>query len=384
MRKYLFGIGMILSCSLWLGAQETIIRGNFKQTVNLVTPQSNTWQIQLKGMVPEGTNVKAGDPVVRFDTSNLVTEIENLETSLQLKWDEKNQKLTNYKHQTFELETKVKQAEIRYKIAQLEANIPRGIDSDYDYEKKQFEMKKALQKFADSKTEQRLKTTSLQAELKTIEIEIEEARNKLQKYKKILGSLTLYAKTDGTLMYAQHPWQRRKIQVGDNVFTSMTVATIPDKSSLYVDAWVDAMDMKILKSGLAVDFQLDAYPQKKFKGIIQDIMNSAESRKQWGRAHYFNVMINMKTRDESMMKPGMSAKCCVHIDYQENAILVPLEMVAYHQHTFWIKPRGKEVQKIRANGINYMFIRLADESPHHPGTVLEPINISELKDHVKK
>ena len=99
MAKHLFATGLFLSCSFLLFAQKTIIRGNFSQTIilngflkaqraeNLVVPQSTSWQIQLKWMAKEGTNVKPGDAVVRFDTSNLVTEIENLETSLELKWD---------------------------------------------------------------------------------------------------------------------------------------------------------------------------------------------------------------------------------------------------------------------------------------------------------
>lgn len=380
----------------WLPAEGTIKQGPFKKMViltgnlkarraeNLDTPPSNTWQIQIKWMVEEGTTVQPGDPVVRFDTSNLVTEIENLENSLQVKRDEKNQKLTNFKHQVYELETKVKQAELRYKIAKLDADIPKGIDPEYDYEKKQLNMKKVLQSYEDAKTAQRLQTASLKAELKKVDIEIEEARSKLRKYKKMLGGLTLHAKTSGTVVYGQNIFQDRKIQVGDNVFSSLTVATIPDKTSLYVDAWVDETDMKNLRAGQQVDLQLDAYPQKKFRGEIQDILKNAERRRQWGRGNYFNVLIQITKRDHTVMKSGMSVKCCVHVDTKENALLVPLAYAAYHNNAFWIKPRGKGIQKVEIKGINHMYLCLGDDSSLQPGTVLDPLGPKDLKENAKQ
>jgi len=68
-------------------AENRVKKGDFFQTVILtgslkaqkaehfVVPRTEAWQIQIKWMAREGDSVKPGDPVVRFDTSNLVSEI---------------------------------------------------------------------------------------------------------------------------------------------------------------------------------------------------------------------------------------------------------------------------------------------------------------------
>jgi len=66
--------------------QKVILTGSIhaKKAEYFTVPRNNTWRIQIKWMPEEGTEIKLGDPVVRFDTSNLVNEIENIEVALEV------------------------------------------------------------------------------------------------------------------------------------------------------------------------------------------------------------------------------------------------------------------------------------------------------------
>lgn len=70
------------------GDNLAVRRGTFRQRVlltgelaaergeALVVPRTSSWQLQIRWMAPDGTRVKAGDPVVAFDNSQFSSDLE--------------------------------------------------------------------------------------------------------------------------------------------------------------------------------------------------------------------------------------------------------------------------------------------------------------------
>jgi multidrug efflux pump subunit AcrA (membrane-fusion protein) len=316
-------------------------------------------------MFKEGEDVNPGDTVVRFDTSTLGTDIENLENSLQVKKEQKEQKIADYHHQKFEREVKLKQAEIDYKKAQIDASIPPGVEAKYEYDKKQLELKKKEQALKDARVEKETKLVALDSEIKKLDIEIREEQVKLERYKETLKNMSLTAKTAGTMVYEKMWWEDRKIQVGDTVFSSMPVAYIPDNESLQAEAWVDESDIHHIRPGQKVKLILDAYPQRQFTGTIKEVLNSAEDKRQWGRANYFRTNIQLDSREPAIMKPGMSVKCIVRAAASPGVLLVPLQMAHFDGQDFWLKVKGKEVIKVTPLGFNEFHLALPGDTYKH-------------------
>jgi len=373
--------------------KQKIIAGDFFQTVLLTgslqarnaehftVPQTPTWQVQIKWMVPEGESVNPGDPVVRFDNSNMTSDIENMEMNLRDKQEEKKQKRAEYSFQEKEVELKVKQAEIGYEKIKLDAAIPKGITSDYEYEQKQLALKTSEEALKKARVEKEVKLATLNSELKRLDIDIAEERGKLEQSRKTLEDLTLKAKTAGTVVYEDLGWpNRRKVQVGDNAFAFDTVATIPDRDSLQVEAWVNETDINRVKPGLRVDIVMDAYPDKRFSATVKDVLNSAEERQFWGKARYFSVLIEPDTRDFDIMKPGMSVKCLVHSAEYLDVLLIPIQMAYFDGRSFFVKPRGKTAVKIEPLGFNEFHLAITKNGPLEDGIVLETVNPSKIKE----
>ena len=162
--------------------------------------------------------------------------------------------------------------------------------------------------------------------------------------------MTLIARTEGAVLYAVDEWSGRKVQVGDTVFATYTVAQVPDLSSLQVQAWISETHIQHIKTGQSVDLSLDAYPDKHYRGVTGEISKSAEPVRRWGRSHYFRVHIEMEKLDPDIMKPGMSVKCEVQGPQYEDVLLVPLEMTLFDGQSFWIRPAGGEPLKLKALG----------------------------------
>ena len=57
-----------------------------------VAPQGEFWMIQIAWMIEEGESVKAGDPVVQYDTSSITAKLEQLEAKVRKVKAESRQK----------------------------------------------------------------------------------------------------------------------------------------------------------------------------------------------------------------------------------------------------------------------------------------------------
>jgi multidrug efflux pump subunit AcrA (membrane-fusion protein) len=381
----------------------SVTQGSFQSTVVLngsltalrseefKVPITETWRVQIKWMVKEGESVKPGDPVVRFDTANIASSIETAQDSLKAKLEEKTRKESEYEHQKFELDVEVKKAENDNRQKSLDASIPEGLESKYEYERKQLEKKRSDHVLASALTNRTVKLAEFESQLETLAIEVGELEAKLKKLRDSLNDLILFARTEGAVLYAVDDWSGRKVQVGDTVFATYTVASIPDMTSLIVQAWISETHIQRITTGQSVDLYLDAYQDKKYQGVIQAISRSAEPVRRWGRSHYFRVDIEIQKLEPDIMKPGMSVRCEVRGAEHKDVLLVPLEMTSFDGQSFWVRPAGGDAFKLTA--LDYSEFAVAASAAENPalkaGMALAPVgpvplHIEETKSDEKK
>jgi HlyD family secretion protein len=345
------------------GAEEPVRRvgrGDFQSKIILTgslaalraeefkVPITETWRVQIKWMAKEGETVKPGDPVVRFDTASLAASIETAQDALKAKLEETAQKHDVFENQAYELDVEVKKAENDNRQKSLDASIPEGIESKYEFDRKQLEKRISDQSLASARTKRSVKGAEMESQLKTLAIESAELEAKMAKQRRSLDELTLVARTEGAVIYAVDDWSGRKVQVGDTVFATFQVATIPDLSSLVVQAYLSEAHVQRVKAGQSVDLYLDAYPARLFHGAIREISKSADPVRRWGRSSYFRVDIGLDELAPDIMKPGMSVRCEVEGPAVKGVLLVPLEMTAFDGQSFWARPAGGPPVRITA------------------------------------
>lgn len=348
-------------------------------------PITQNWRIQIKWMVKEGDSVKPGDPVVRFDTANLAADLETNQDAVRTKREEKTQKEADYRHQKFELEVAVKKAENDVRRKEIDASIPEGVESRFEYDRKQLEKKKSDHSLESAETDLLVKLAETEAQIKTLEIEIGELEAKLQKIRQGLEEMTLTAHNAGAVIYAVEEWSGRKVQVGDTVFATRTIAHIPDLSSLRVEAWISETHVQQIQEGQAVDLYLDAYPENRFHGVIKGLSKSAEAIRRWGKSNYFRADIELDKLDPEIMKPGMSVKCDVLGTPHKDALLIPLEMTVFDGMAFWVKPEGGEPLNVDHLGFNEFVLaaRLEQNPGLRSGLALQPLKGLETRQQIK-
>ena len=311
--KIIFSI--IISCALIsmnAYAEKLLLTGQIgsssKQVVNAPT---GSQQFQIQWMEEEGKIVEKGKTVVLFDgaasQAQLIANEENLDRLL-LEFEElKVQQAQN----VIDASGRLKVAKMRVEKATIEASVPSSQVAAF--EKGQFEL--ALQRIIveQVKAEEALQL-SLQeqrAELTKKEVNILRVKEELVYLTGILAKLNVIAQVTGPVTYATHPWFGTKLSAGMNVRASWKVLDVQSTSNFQIETWIHEIDAVELDEKLEVEIVLDAYPNKKYRGVISSLSKQSERKALWSKSAYFPAIVTFDTAPEVNLLPGMSVRLLV-------------------------------------------------------------------------
>lgn len=289
---------------------DLILTGKIKATDNqtFYSPKTNSWQVQIQWMVPEGDIVEEGELVVVFDSGNIQTEIEQNEVNLITEQEELHRKKASGEQKLLETTYALKRTELLLERARIDADISLVHLSEYDYQKYQLELEKAILAHAKAKESLTQINVANKVELTKQNLKIENIEYQLKYKKQKLDKMSLYAERSGPVLYGSHPWTGKKIFVGMTAQPSWEIAEIPAMKGLYIEAWVHEVDYKYVKLGLTSLISFDAFPNEKFTAQLYDLSTQPEERKEWGNDVYYRSLFKFEKNEDLTLLPGMSVQ----------------------------------------------------------------------------
>lgn len=169
--------------------------------------------------------------------------------------------------------------------------------SDYDYETAIYQYEKAKSSYENS-------------------------LSSLEKCKTNLGYATIYSPIDGVVI-------SRAVEEGQTVaagFSTPTLFTIVnDLKKMEVIADVDEADIGEVKEGQRVDFEVDAYPDDVFNGIITQVRLEATTT---SNVVTYDVVINAPN-DALKLKPGLTANISIYTQELDNIPVIPSKALRF-------------------------------------------------------
>ena len=296
-----------------------------KNSVSIAAPRIRG-NLKIIFMVPEGTYVKAGDVVVKFDPTEVLTTFKDAESKLELAISDKDKLIAGHQSQEAQMESDLKTAELTYELSKLNLD-----QMKFEAEAKQQQAKLQYQK--DELTYNRTikdiesKKIILRSEKNRTEIEIKQRRTELDRAKADLDMLTLTAPTEGLVVYESN-WGNsgRKFAVGDNTWPGNTIVTLPDLSSMESVTSVNEVDVSRIKEKLPVELRLDAFQDSVFKGEISSVASLGKTKTYNSPIKVFEIFVSIKDRS-SILKPGMTTSNRIIINEIPNVIYIPQESV---------------------------------------------------------
>jgi HlyD family secretion protein len=298
------------------------------RSVNIMAPnQRSAFQSTITYLAPEGEQVKAGDRLVEFDSSTLLsqrTEIERRVAEAKLRIEKKKLDLEANR---CDLENAVVQAEYSLKENELYAKIPKDLQSVNQYEKYQVNLDKARVSLQKAKEQLANFEAIYPGQMKLVQITLDQALLDLKKNESDMAMLSVKAPQDGIVIYGDNWQNNRKMQEGDTVFMGMTVATLPDLDSLQVVGYVYDTELAFLSKNLPCTFGLDAIPVRRFQGSITTWASVATRKGFATTQKVFKAIIKPDAVDLSVMKPGMTAHVEIVLNMGSDVLTAPREYV---------------------------------------------------------
>jgi hypothetical protein len=65
---------------------------------------------------------------------------------------------------------------------------------------------------------------------------------------------------------------------------------------------------------------LDAYPNKKYRGVISSLSKQSERKALWGKSAYFPAIVTFETPPDIKLLPGMSVRMLVIKEDKEESV----------------------------------------------------------------
>lgn len=305
--------------------RRLVLTGTLEAVENTMVqvPQTTEQRITLQWLAPDGSEVRQGDPIAEFDSSPFSLALESGQNQVLVAKRTLNRLKKQADADAEESEILQERAQATFAKAELDAKAPPDLRSRQEYEKAQLALEQAHTALLKSEEDRTAQRSASATRIKTQEQDLITARRELQRAEEAVSVVRLKAPTDGILVIADHPWEGRRVQVGDTLWTGLAVAKVPDLSHMRVRAILWDVDDGALTTGMKARCTLDAVPDRHFGGRVADITPVAQEARRFSLRRGFNVVIDLDMVDPEVARPGMSIHVDIALPGPDGAVLIP-------------------------------------------------------------
>lgn len=280
--------------------------------------------IKITDLVPEGTEVKAGDYVATLDRTSfdnsLKDELERLttyETNLEVKVLDTAVTLSNLRDNIKNLRFSVEEAKITLQQSKYEP--PTTIrQAEISLDKANRSLEQAVRGYA-------LRVEQARSDMRNMKTQLAEQRQRVADLQAVLSKFVITAPSSGMVIYKRDRTGAKR-KVGSSISPwDNVVATLPDMSSMISKTYVNEIDVSKVKPGQRVDIVVDAFPEKKYTGTVTSVANIGEQLPN-ADAKVFEVQIKVDGSD-LILRPSMTTGNKIITKTIDDVIYVPLESV---------------------------------------------------------
>lgn len=289
----------------------------------VTVPALPSWQTSIKWLSPDGVDVKAGDRVAELDNTSIATDLDQkkqAETQARQELEQKNAEWSaDLKDKALEVERK--KSELAK--ATIEAAIPADIISKRDYEDRQTKLKRASTEYDKARETLRSQQKAVASDRANLVVKITKASREVETSLRALDQMVLRAPRDGIVVIRDHPWEGRKLQNGDTVWVGFPIAQMPEIDSLQVNASLADVDDGRIAVGMPATVTIDGYPNVHFPATVSTIAAVAQEEARLSMRRKFRVVIKLARIDQSLMRPGLSARVEIRRGVENNVLIAP-------------------------------------------------------------
>ena len=301
------------------------------------------WNFKISFMAPEGSEVEAGDPVLRFDGSDL-------EQQLFRQTGERDRAAKEVEKRRLELEKERRgkqlthaEAGARLRRADLELAVPPEIEAPAVVRQAEIDRRLAELELASIDSGLAYLDQRAHAEIDTLVRRRDRAAARVTELSAQIESLTVRAPRAGTVIYVAESRTNQKKKIGDSVWVMAKVIELPDLGSLRAKGHVAEADAGKIRLGQAVRLRFDAFPDRIVHGRVDSVRRTVQTKPgSANQAKIVRLEVVLDNADPRRMRPGMRFRGAIETERLDQALVVPKEAVFF----------GSEGAELRVAGLS--------------------------------
>ncbi|MCX6137215.1 MAG: efflux RND transporter periplasmic adaptor subunit [Ignavibacteriales bacterium] len=213
-------------------------------------------------------------------------------------------------------------------------------------EKAQSEFKRAeelFQKKLTSEQEFISAKTALQvakSQYESAKAGVAQAQASLRDSKESLAKTSVYSPMDGVV--SQLISEAGERVSGSSFMQGTEIMTIADLSMMEARVDIGENDVVMISVGDTARVQVDAYANRKFKGTVSEIANTAKTKGAGSQDEVTNFEVKIRIVDKDVVfRPGMSMSADIETETKKSVLSIPIQSVT----TRVMKPKEGEKPK---------------------------------------
>ena len=317
--------------------------------------------LKITNMISDGKEVNKGDTVITFDASELKksiitsqqqleianaefeklkatqqSEIEDLESDLEITQISQKISKINFEQATFESE--VTKKEINLKLETANIALARA--------KEQIENRKKIQK----------------EDIFQKSLSMKQTKALLDDANGSLNNLFVITPAPGIAILKDNWMTSQKWQAGDQPYSGTTLIELPDLNEMMAEVKINEVDIAKITPGLKVEIKPDAYSDTTFSGKVIAIANLAQNKDAKSKIKIFPVKIAINNKTVSLL-PGLTVSCKIKINELTKVLYVPVEAIFKEQGNGFVYVKttsGFKRKDIKIGAVNTDFVVVKD------------------------
>lgn len=326
--------------------------------------------VEIRDLAPEGSRVQAGDVLVRLDTTDLEIELarvrqEHRQAQMDLQvaegeWDEAGAEVKavtegegalTVEEARSTLQRAQKKAErLRQEYEKLRPLLDKGFITREELARTEDSLEEAEEELllARRRTEvivqlshpREQKRAALVLSQKAAQLghqrtRVNETELRLNMLTNLVNGCTIRARGPGLVVYEENlnANPRRKLRIGDRVFATQGIVTIPEVNRMLVEASVSEAEVHRVRTGQAAEIRVEAFPDLRLTGTVTRVgtLAAASPARPFDDKRFDLVITLDPTTAE--LRPEMSIRADVIVGTRTNVLMVPVTAIFNNQGT---------------------------------------------------
>lgn len=303
---------LLLAAALRAAAgNATVLTGEVQavEAQTIYTPESNSSPVVIRYFIPEGSQVRKGDVVLRIDPGQSASQVRELESNIEQTRARAAKELAELQVKLVDAELALADADAALASAKIDARIPRELISRLDYDRYQGELDRATREAALKRTELGSARAAVERRKRDGALEVEKLQVQRDYHVARIRTSEVRADRDGIVVHGfNQGWLEGRIDEGSSTMPGSKAGQVVSGGAMRVRAWALEPDRRPLRVGQEVRLAFDAYPGRVLPGRIAAIAGAPDRKPEWGDGRYFTVDIDLRQQGALKLLPGMSVR----------------------------------------------------------------------------